>query len=131
MFPLIKAYCRDIQKLYERVDVLVHRYHFFKQLVTQNGARREKIERIQAKLKMQLELYSARFKRWRLELEELQIKVCSAEHGRVDVPAYEPSMENVIWLCIDKNTTIENMEWHLTDEGCEKARPYLMRDLAV
>ena len=124
MLPYIKAYCRDIIKIYTTIESLTRKN---KHLANQTSIDTKKLDRIKAlreEIRQKIEIKGNTYYRWKKELRKMYITICSARFGRVDVPVYCPAMESIVMLCVTPDTTGDNIEWHVEGETHEECRPY-------
>ena len=124
MLPYVQCYCRDIK----RIDINVRKYcRLGKRLSSMIGVnleRQEKILWLLDLLNFKLHCAKDRVLEWFHELDKMHLIICSASEGAIDIPVYIEDLDNVIYLCINPNTTMETLEWHSVDENCEKSRAF-------
>ncbi len=124
MLPLIKAYCRDIKKCYQKINSFINRTRRLSNLTSLDQNRQNKIKKMKEEIKQRLERQARTFKRWQQELKNIHITVCNAQRGRVDIPVYSTTIDAVVLFCVTPETTAGNIQWHEDGKNCEAAKPY-------
>lgn len=124
MLPLIKAYCRDIRDGYDTAEKLIAEHKRLASMTTLAKDRKREIESRKEEIRSQLESVKRRYDRWKNELGEMFITVCSTRLGRVDVPVFCDSIMSAVHFCVTPESTEDDIEWHQIGESCEKSKPY-------
>jgi hypothetical protein len=124
MLPLIKAYCRDIRDSYDEAEALVAEFKKLSGMTAMSKKREHELEARRNDIRNKLEWIKGRFERWKDELGEMFITVCSARLGRVDIPVFCETIMSSVAFCVSPDTDEEDMEWHQLGEDHNKAKPY-------
>lgn len=123
MLPLVQSYCRSIRTmmLQERKRVKIKRV--LESLVTLNINKRQKIKRILDRIQIKEDLDMVAAKRWRDEMNAMNLHMCSVSQGIIDIPVWDFVTEQEMHLCVAPNTTKNHLFWHLPDEGSLNSKP--------
>lgn len=124
MLPYIQSYCRDVAYVFSKIENLIYRYYRLNSLITTSPVKEEKRVKLMLLIENKIQTWQDRYEEWVKDLAELYCCVCEPAHGFVDVPIYSKSLNNVIYMCVNIHSVLENVSWHRLDEGCHDCRPF-------
>lgn len=125
MFPYLRSYIDDITKCFQEIVTLKHRDEILKSIVTNDKNKTKRINLLLEHILLRMESLILKYWRWRDELSALNIRVCSAKCGFLDVPTWDKSTNGIIFLCIGKESNAKNLQWHSSlKENYRNSRPY-------
>ena len=123
MWPLILSYCKSIKVAMAQEKKRVKLKKILESLVSLNPAKQEKIKRILKLIQLRDELIIIYANRWKEELDKMSWCVCSPTNGIIDVPVWDDTTEQVMYLCVQANINKNNLFWHLPEECHLNCRP--------
>jgi len=127
MLPLITAYCRDIRDSYSEAAELISESERLSVMTTLSDSKQDEWDNRKQEIKHALSSIQTRYLRWKKELKDMDMYVCSPCIGRIDVPiSCSDTTACFIMLCINPETTEKYLEWHRSDEGFDDAKPYFL-----
>lgn len=125
MLPYLKSYIRDIKYVYHSIKKRRSWDKKLEAFQTFDQDKNKKLERIQDLLVDSIVKKAKDYYRWRDELAEINVFVCSAKYGHLDVPVWDQSTNSVVMLCINTDTSKEHIMWHSAlDENYRQSKVY-------
>jgi hypothetical protein len=124
MLPYIKSYCNDLKEVYKKIENLIARREKFSNLISLSPEINEKIKKIRQKINERIDFEVTQYFRWKQELTDMNLCICSGTLGRIDIPIYDDPTESLLMICVEPKITAATLEWHMIDESHENAHPY-------
>lgn len=125
MLPYLKSYIRDIKFAYELIKKRQRTYIRLNQIQTTSPKRQNQIDRLKERIIATIRNKAERYEVWKQELGQINIYICSAERGYLDVPILDESTDSIIVLCVGLDSEPGRMCSHsLIKENFRNARVY-------